>query len=119
MKALGSKTLKQKVMRETDKYMQENYKQLSYQAICQQAPTIMQQTEAAMLYAMHLHGFSAKTISKYHNWYCAIMRMPAKAMGKTPKMYDILEFMKKTYGIDFTEIKPNFPSFEEYDSDEN
>lgn len=118
MRAFGNRTLKQKVIRETNKYMQENFKELSYQAVCSQAPAIMRQSEAVMLYALSLHGFGAKRLNDFHEWYCAIMNMPVNVIGKKNDMHNVLELMKSKYGIDFEKVKPDLPSFEEYQKDE-
>lgn len=113
MKSLGRKTLRQKVEIETEKYMKENYEELAYHAICGQAPIIMQETEAAMLYALSLHGYGAKRLKDFHDWYCQIMSMP-QIMGKTPKLLDVMQVMQERYGIDFDRVNPKFPTFEQF-----
>lgn len=114
MRALSRKTLRQKVEMETEKYMQDNYAELAYHAVCEQAPNIMQQTEAVLLYALSLHGYGAKRLKDVHDWYCAIMGMPSDLMGKSPKMPDVQKIIREKYGIDFDRVKPRFQTFEEY-----
>lgn len=114
MKALGRRTLKQKVAIETDRYMQENYHELAYRIMCEQAPTIMQQTEAAFLYALSQHGYGEKRLKQFHEWYCNVMILPPDMLGKTPKLTDVITVVKDRYGIDLDRVSPNFPTFAEY-----
>jgi hypothetical protein len=116
VKSLGRKTLRQKVEIETEKYMKDNYEELAYHAICGQAPIIMQQTEAAVLYALSLHGYGAKRLKEFHEWYCQIMNFP-EIMGKTPKSLDVMQVMRERYGIDFGKVCPKFPTYEQYKND--
>ena len=48
MKALGKRTIEQKIALETDRYMQENYSELAYHAVSGAVPFIVKQTEAVM-----------------------------------------------------------------------
>ena len=114
MKALGRKTIKSKVAIETERYMSENYMELAYHAICGQAPVIMQQTEAVMLYVLSQHGYGEKRLKQIHDWYCQIMSLPANVMGKTPSMTDVMNLVHGKYDIDLDRVSPRFPTFEEY-----
>lgn len=117
MKSLGRKTLRRKVEIETEKYMQDNYLELSYHAVCSHAPEIMRQTEAAILFAMSQHGYGAKRLKDFHEWYCAIMNMPADLMGKQPSLMDVKSLMESKYGIDFNKVNPHFPTYEQFCKD--
>lgn len=118
MKALGRKTLRQKVEIETDKYMQENYKELAYQVMCYHSPVVMMQTEALFLEALRIEfGFGASRLIRAHERFCSLANMPANAMGKIPTMMDAVQDMEKI-GIDFHKVKPRFQTHEEFIKDE-
>lgn len=117
MKALGRKTLRHKVAIETKRYMEENYEELAYHAVCSHAPMIMQQAEAAFLYALSLHGYGAKRLKDFHEWYCAVMNMPEDLMGKQPSLMDVKALMESRYGIDFGKVNPHFPTYEQFCKD--
>lgn len=114
MKAFGRKTLREKVKYETEKYLQENYQELAYNAISGAAPYLVKQIEAMILYSMSLHGYGAKRLKYFHEWFRAVAEMPSSIMGKTPKAEDCENFLASKYGLNIGDVKIHFPTFEEF-----
>lgn len=78
----------------------------------------MAQSVAVFMYAMSLHGYGAKRLKEFYDWYCAIMNAPADLLGKTPKTRDVVKLMSSKYGLDFGRVKPNFKPFKEWYRDD-
>lgn len=113
MKALGRKTLEQKVRHEADRYVRDEYNKLAYEAIAGQMPEIMRQTAATFLWAMSQHGYGAKRLRDCFDWFEAVCNMPP-VFDQTMKMTDIKALMQAKYGIDFSKINPHLESYEEF-----
>lgn len=113
MKAFSRKTITQKVKQETDKYLTQEYDRLAYEAVKAQAPYLMRQTEAMILYALSQHGYGQKRLNEIHEWFLGITRMP-DILGKTPKCGDCMKYLTDKFGIDFSEVNPRMESWEEF-----
>lgn len=114
MKALGKKSFEQKIRKATDDYMQKNYRELTYRAVAEAAPYLVKQTEAMMLFALSKHGFGAKRLKEFHEWFKIAAEMPANIMGKTPKVEDCENLLAKKYGLKLDTVRLNFPTYEEF-----
>lgn len=109
MKALGKK-----VERERDKIEAE----IAYKAIVSQTPNLMKQSIALMLYVLNKrYGFCQKRLQDVVDDYTAYLRMPENMMGKIPSMQDAVDLMESKYKLDFSEVKPKFPTFKDWYND--
>lgn len=116
MKALSNRTMMQKVRRETQKYLTEEYDKLAYEAVIAQAPVLMRQTEAILLFALSKHGYGEKRLNEIHGWFVSLTKMP-DIFGKTPKASDAMMLMHDKFGINFDEVSPRMETWEEYYGD--
>ena len=114
MKALGKRTIEQKIALETDRYMQDNYSELAYNAVSGAVPFIVKQTEAVMLCALSRHGYGAKRLKEFHDWFKAMAELPADIMGKTVRVDDCENFLAEKYGLQLEAIRMTFPDYETF-----
>lgn len=116
MKSLSDRVMSQKLKNEAKKYVDENYYTLMYEVLKYSSPKIMTDTEAMFLFALSLHGYGAKRLRDFHEWYKAIVEMP-EVMGKQSKSGDCVKVLRERYGLDISDVTPNFVSFEEFMKD--
>jgi hypothetical protein len=90
---------------------------IGYTAVQHEAPEIMRQTVAMMLYAMSLRGYGKKRLHYFYDWFCSIMNMPSNVLGKVPKTKDVMKLLTEKYEIDFSRIHAEFKPFEEWYDD--
>lgn len=108
MKAVSKRIQQYRV----DKYFEDRRSRMEYETVIEHTPEIMAQTEAIFLYALKLHGYGPKRLKEAHNNFISVLNMPAEVLGKENTANSVKELMEREYGIDFSEIKPNFPSYE-------
>lgn len=116
MKALGHKVMTRRIENETKKYLTQEYNKLAYDAVRAQAPELMRQTEAMILYALSQHGYGEKRLNEIHKWFLDITKMP-DLLGKTPKCSDCMKYLTDKFGIDFSEVNPRMETYEEFCND--
>lgn len=116
MKSISRRTAKSKIQIESEKYVQDRYEQLMYEAVAESAPYIVRQAVAAVLYALKLHGYGEKRLNDVFRWTCDAMQMP-EILGRRADCDHVIELMAKQYNIDFTELKVEFQSYEDYKHD--
>jgi hypothetical protein len=114
VKVLSKKTIYKKLEDAANKQIDEKSTEIGYNAVVGCMPHIVKQTEATFLYALSLHGYGAKRLNDFHEWFCAICNMPASIMGKENYAINTAEFMRDKYGIDFDKVRVVAPTYEKY-----
>lgn len=114
MKSISRRITERSVKKQCTKYMNDHYEEVVYTAIAENAHYIVEQVEAMILLTLaKQHGFGKKRLNDVHAEFCGMIEMP-QAFGKQPKAKDCIKYLTEKYGIDFSEVKPNFMSYEEY-----
>lgn len=114
MKAFGRKTLRQKVKIETDKYLQENYQEFSYEIMRGAAPYMMRQAVALTLYALTKMGFGVKRLGDVYDRIVDAANMPAEMLGSKVRIEDVERLLTDKYHIDLDRLKINLPPYDEW-----
>ncbi len=119
MKARSRQVLNKKFVGEFAKAMEWSEKErerIAYDALAYAAPKIVSQTEAMILCALSKHGYGAKRLKEFHDWFKAIAEMPADIFGKKVTTENCEEYLAKKYGLDIRDVRINFPTWEQYDA---
>lgn len=114
MKSLGRKTLRQKVEIETDKYLQENYQEFSYEIMRGAAPYMMRQAVALTLYALTKMGFGVKRLGDVYDRIVDTATMPAEMLGNKVRIEDVERLLEDKYHIDLDRLKIELPLYDEW-----
>ena len=114
MKVFGRKTLREKVKYETEKYLQENYQELSYEIVRGAAPYMMRQAVALTLYALTKMGFGVKRLGDVYDRIVDIATMPAEMLGAKVRSEDVERLLTDKYHIDLDRLQINLPSYDEW-----
>lgn len=95
MKAHSSKTQKQILRDELNKFVEES------------TPEIVKETEAMVLYSLYLENFSQDDILRIHSRFKSLLNWN-EVLGRVPKARDVISFMENSFGISFDDIHPRF-----------
>lgn len=114
MKAFGRKTLREKVKYETEKYLQENHQELTYEVMRGAAPYMMRQAVALTLYALTKMGFGVKRLGDVYDRIVDIATMPAEMLGAKVRSEDVERLLTDKYHIDLDRLKINLPPYDEW-----
>lgn len=121
MKARSRQVLNKKMVGEFVKavtWSEKERERIAYDALAYATPETVRQTEAMILCALSKHGYGAKRLKQFHDWFKEITEMPASIFGKQVTTGSCEEYLKKKYDLDLHNIKVNFPTWEEYDAQE-
>lgn len=110
---INSKVLKQ-LEDDVNKQLNKERERIAYEALAAAMPDTVRQVEAMMLYALSKHGYGAKRLNDFHQWFCEISRLPSNIMGKSIDTRDVINYVRNKYGINFDETNIPFPTFEQY-----
>lgn len=114
MKVFGRKTLREKVKYETEKYLQENHQELTYEVMRGAAPYMMRQAVALTLYALTKMGFGVKRLGDVYDRIVDIATMPAEMLGAKVRSEDVERLLTDKYHIDLDRLQINLPSYDEW-----
>lgn len=114
MKALSVKASSEKEKAKIDRYVRENYEEIIYNGMAGNAPYISRQAVAEFLWALAMHGYSAKKLQECFEWYLSVCNMPDHILGKTPSADDVIRLVSDRYGIDFDRMQMRFQSYEDF-----
>ena len=114
MKALSNNVVLYKAERAAKEEYERLYYENKYQMFTELSTDIVRQTIAMILYGMKLRGADEETIHEIFDGAVCALEMPEHFLGKTITCQDCMEFVEKTYGIDFTRIAPNIQSKEDF-----
>lgn len=95
MKANSTKTQKQILRDELNKFIEES------------TPEIVKETEAMVLYALYLENFSQDDVLRIHSQFKSILNWN-EVLGKAPKARDVISFIENSFGINLDDIHPRF-----------
>lgn len=114
MKAFGRKTLREKVKHETEKYLQENHQELTYEIMRGAAPYMMRQSVALTLYALTKMGFGVKRLGDVYDRIVDAATMPAEMLGNKVRIEDVERLLTDKYHIDLDRLKIELPPYDEW-----
>ena len=114
MKTFGRKTLREKVKYETEKYLQENHQELTYEVMRGAAPYMMRQAVALTLYALTKMGFGVKRLGDVYDRIVDIATMPAEMLGAKVRSDDVERLLTDKYHIDLDRLQINLPPYDEW-----
>lgn len=114
MKVFGRKTLREKVKYETEKYLQENHQELTYEVMRGAAPYMMRQAVALTLYALTKMGFGVKRLGDVYDRIVDTATMPAEMLGNKVRIEDVERLLTDKYHIDLDRLQINLPSYDEW-----
>lgn len=114
MKTFGRKTLREKVKYETEKYLQENHQELTYEIMRGAAPYMMRQAAALTLYALTKMGFGAKRLGDVYDQIVDVATMPAEMLGSKVRSEDLERLLTDKYHIDLDRLQINLPPYDEW-----
>ena len=114
MKVFGRKTLREKVKYETEKYLQENHQELTYEVMRGAAPYMMRQAVALTLYALTKMGFGVKRLGDVYDRIVDAATMPEEMLGNKVRIEDLERLLTDKYHIDLDRLQINLPSYDEW-----
>lgn len=114
MKVFGRKTLREKVKCETEKYLQENHQELTYEVMRGAAPYMMRQAVALTLYSLTKMGFGVKRLGDVYDRIVDAATMPAEMLGNKVRIDDVERLLTDKYHIDLDRLQINLPSYDEW-----
>lgn len=114
MKVFGRKTLREKVKYETEKYLQENHQELTYEVMRGAAPYMMRQAVALTLYALTKMGFGVKRLGDVYDRIVDAATMPEEMLGSKVRIEDLERLLADKYHIDLDRLQINLPSYDEW-----
>lgn len=114
MKVFGRKTLREKVKYETEKYLQENHQELTYEVMRGAAPYMMRQAVALTLYALTKMGFGVKRLGDVYDRIVDASTMPAEMLGSKVRIEDLERLLADKYHIDLDRLKIELPPYDEW-----
>ncbi len=114
MKALSNNVVLYKAERAAKEEYERLYYENKYQMFTELSTDIVRQTIAMILYGAKLRGADENEIHKIFDGAVCALEMPENFFGKTITCQGCMEFIAKTYGIDFERIAPNIQSKEDF-----
>ena len=113
MKAYSLKSQEEKMRDIAYKYALENHEQIAYEALTNNAPYIIREMTAIMLYALSTHGYGEKRLNEIYEWFVDATNMP-EVFGKRIDCDNAIDMLASKYNIDFSRLNIHFETWDEY-----
>lgn len=114
MRSYSRKAFMSKQKNEVDKYIKDNYEKLIYESVAMNSGYVAKQAAAEFLWALSMHGYGAKRLNQFFEFFLQVCNMPNKIMGQTANADDIIDHVSNKFGIDFNRINTSYQSYEDF-----